>query len=216
LKHIRRSNRWKQSCTHAYTHSGPRDRNGAQTRSRVGNRILEDGKLTQFTLAPSLGRETESKVFAPLKDIADCLSTVDLDSANTSTDLDMPASQNSSARLCRHPTAHWTYASNPDGVLPGEQAGSRSRADGYFHRVSAHGEVSPADVSILCEYGKSGKDAARVSGGLLCLTFVDSRYFAQNRDRLFGAATHLFNQDPVRCALYGICGQPSFFNLRPC
>ncbi|TEB24211.1 hypothetical protein FA13DRAFT_1797438 [Coprinellus micaceus] len=47
----------------------------------------------------------------------------------------------------------------------------------------------------MCEYGKSGKDAA------------------WNRDWLFSAATHLFNQDPVRCALYGLTIEDCNFSL---
>ncbi|KAJ3532846.1 hypothetical protein NMY22_g7580 [Coprinellus aureogranulatus] len=88
--------------------------------------------------------------------------------------------------LRRHGKAQCAYGSQPNRSLPGEQLGSTNQADGFLHFASSRSEVTLGDVTVLCEYKKRKSDALK------------------NRQQVVAGAGHLFNQDPVRCGVYGI------------
>ncbi|KAJ3505600.1 hypothetical protein NMY22_g17526 [Coprinellus aureogranulatus] len=179
----------------------PRPRVDSEGKEVVDPPLMKKGKFTAFAKRPSTMKAKEVKVYAPIKAIVDRIAGVNLDDAKApvsptpSSDSDLNANEGTSANATlpsaddhqRHATAQWSYDSDPNRALPGEQAGSTNQIDGFFHRKSSQsGAMTLGDVAILCEYKKKKRDAI------------------MNRIQLIGGASHLLNQDPIRSAVYGI------------
>jgi hypothetical protein len=152
----------------------------------------------------NLGSQLEAVVGSTSKTLSDS-------NPNTGSDgpHDTPPVTASDSAL-HNPTAGWSYGIEPNRVIPGEQV------DGFFHRpIPELGSLSLSDVSVVCEYKKSTKvdDVIKVSGSMSKGRPASSKYLQQNRRQLVAAACHIFDQDPVRCAVYGVS---RFFCPFPC
>lgn len=131
--------------------------------------LLSEGKWVDFRTAPSKRDANENTVFAPLKRIAERLSQVNLNNANTSDppvatagteqgDSHVTQDQHLDDKLRRHPNAKWKYQSEPNTAIPGEQIGSNNKVDGYFCSPFPQSDtVTLGDVSVVCEYKKNNK-----------------------------------------------------------
>lgn len=200
-------------------HEGART-DPARTDGSVEPPLLLNDRWVAFQELPSKRKDGEDVVFAaPLKAIGDRIKQVNLGSgleaavgstsktlsdSNPNTGSDGPHDTppvTASDDALRNPTPGWSYGSEPNRVIPGGRVG------GFFYRLIPElGSLSLSDVLVVCEYEKSTKvdDVIKVSGSMSKGRPASSKYLQQNRRQLVAAACHIFNQDPVRCAVYGV------------